>query len=84
MLVQGEAMPWPCCQHEQSQVKSFYSSGGREEPELGAVSCSAREINYRALFHKEVDAHPETDISVCPCARLYTHGYSSLHLSLLP
>lgn len=72
MLVRGEAMPWPCCQREQSRAKGFYSPGGREEPELGALSCCARETNYWTLFHKEVDAHPGTDISVCPCARL-TH-----------
>lgn len=80
MLVQGEAMPWPCCQREQSRAKGFYSPGGREEPELGALSCCARETNYWSLFHWEVDARPGTDISVCPCARLSTHGSSTVHL----
>lgn len=40
---------WPCCQHEQSREKSFYR--GREEHELGALSCSAKVMSPWTLLH---------------------------------
>lgn len=43
--------PCPGLAVSMNRVKSFSSSGGRKEPKLGALSCSAREINSWALLH---------------------------------
>lgn len=72
MAVRGEAITWPCCLAWIRWGAELYSSGGREEPESEALSCSAKEMNYWTVSLRSWwTVHPVRDISVCLCARLY-------------
>lgn len=75
--------PCPGFAASRSRGRSFSSSGGREEPELGALSCSARKW-IPGLCSLRSWCSPRFRYQCVSCAHLHTRGYSILPLSLCP